>query len=114
MTTPEYLCVITGTPITALGSRQEVINGEKDGLSTNIGLVSREGLPLYDEAVQSARRSTHFNAYKRIIEQLDGVPSGHFQQILHQSDFSEIPKDSKDSYLRRDQKSTRAAFVKGT
>ena len=108
MTTPEYRCVITQTPIAKLGSRKEVLDGQADGMSTNIGLVSREGLDKYDEAVQGARGFTHFKVYKRIIEQLDGVPSGHFQQLLHDSGFSSFPQGDKDRYLRRDQESQRA------
>lgn len=103
MSTPEYFCVITQKPITTFGSRKKVIEGQADGVSTNIGLVSKEGLAQYDEAVRNLRGS----AAKRcagIIEQIQGVPSAHFQKILFDSGFSEIEPGEKSDYFRRKQR----------
>ena len=92
-------CSITGSPIRKLGSRRKMLEGEADGMSTNIGPVGTEGLEKYDEAVRAVRGQTHFVIHKLVRDEVFGYVSKRFQRILFERGFSAIPLTDSISNL---------------
>ncbi len=100
----DYRCVLSGEKVTKLGSKNEALDGEADGFSTDIGIISAKVLLQYQALVARSRAERNFKPLrKKVIEQIDGVPSKKFHEMAHLQGQTGIPPFDKNLYFRSKQ-----------
>lgn len=100
-----FRCVLSGEMVTTLGSRKEAENGKVDGISTDIGIISRKVIARYYEILGQSKRSKDHYApnRKKMITLIDGTPSRREHQIAFESGKAGIPPYPPEEYFRLSQ-----------